>query len=142
MGYTRYYDVKEGIEEFSTTFLAEVLLAIGYAENNYNIKIKGWDGNGEPKINKEIISLNGDNENNLSHETLTIRVGKDQATGFNFCKTNEKPYDAVVSVILDKALEHGYIENLSCDGKSRQDDIANKIKEYIKITNTKNIKEL
>lgn len=63
------------------------------------------------------ISFNGDIENDLDHETFVFtqikREKYDYETdqdyenkgAFNFCKTNRKPYDALVWNVLRKAFE-------------------------------------
>ena len=67
--------------------------------------------------NLNFISFNGDNENDLDHETFIFEQIKrekydyetqddyDDLGAFNFCKTNRKPYDALVWNILRKAYQ-------------------------------------
>ena len=67
--------------------------------------------------NLNFISFNGDNENDLDHETFIFEQIKrekydyetqddyDDLGAFNFCKTNRKPYDALVWNILMKAYQ-------------------------------------
>ena len=67
--------------------------------------------------NLNFISFNGDNENDLDHETFIFEQTKrekydyetdedyDDLGAFNFCKTNRKPYDALVWNILRKAYQ-------------------------------------
>jgi len=67
--------------------------------------------------NTNFISFNGDNENDLDHETFIFEQTKrekydyetdedyDDLGAFNFCKTNRKPYDALVWNILRKAYQ-------------------------------------
>jgi len=63
------------------------------------------------------ISFNGDKQNDLDHETFIFTQIKrekydyetdddyDDLGAFNFCKTNRKPYDALVWNILRKAYQ-------------------------------------
>ena len=67
--------------------------------------------------NLNFISFNGDNENDLDHETFIFEQIKrekydyetdddyDNLGAFYFCKTNRKPYDALVWNILRKAYQ-------------------------------------
>ena len=67
--------------------------------------------------NLNFIYFNGDNENDLDHETFIFEQIKrekydyetqddyDDLGAFNFCKTNRKPYDARVWNILRKAYQ-------------------------------------
>lgn len=72
---------------------------------------------GKWQYSKKFICFNGDNEKDLDHETFifeqTKREKYDYETdeeyklkgAFNFCKTNRKPYDALVWNILRKAYQ-------------------------------------
>lgn len=72
-------------------------------------------GEGEPVITDTEIILNGDASQMLDGETFYLAQSYD---GFNFCKTNRKPYDEVVGAILICAIcsgAEGY-ESISSDG--------------------------
>lgn len=120
MGYTHYWKFKknDADAEFGKKFKTAVKLVktcfarlpkeveqefckwnddyteiIGTEKRLVPLKLKGWDGNGEPEITDTIVSFNGD----PSHESCVIRnVGTD----FNFCKTARKPYDVAVCITL------------------------------------------
>ena len=108
MGYTHYYTPKEStskkFEEFSTRCkkLYEALpeksgTAGGYASDQ-KIEIRGGDGTGKPEFTKEKVWFNGNSKNGTDHETLGIS-SKDK-NGWNFCKTQRKPYDLLVCAVL------------------------------------------
>ena len=92
MGYSRYW------ENLSKPISDETLEAI---KNIIDIAKKDYDIDIEVKsLTNELVMLNGDENKGLDHEDFVI----DLTPGFNFCKTNEKPYDVVVNAIL-KLLE-------------------------------------
>jgi hypothetical protein len=83
------------------------------------VTVTGPMGTGRPSITDEHISLNGDKAQNLDHETFylaktpseedrrfhqqfldTFGKGPTREIARGFCKTNGKPYDAVVASIL------------------------------------------
>lgn len=115
MGYTRYW--KRTDEPLNEDFLKDVNKVIKDAAK-MGIAIRGGDGTGEPVLELEEISLNGNGnaERDLSHETFFL--GKE--TGFNFCKTARKPYDYVVRTILRLALDYGIVTDVSDDGYNEQ----------------------
>jgi hypothetical protein len=100
MGYTHYFSkVKETRDDSLRfeMFANDVSRIIDYAVINYGIEIADACGEnlGKWEVSKEFVSLNGFGEN--SHETFYL--DKD-FSGFNFCKTARKPYDAVVTACL------------------------------------------
>jgi hypothetical protein len=57
--------------------------------------VAGPQGNGKAIVTSDLISLNGlDSE---SYETFHIPSGE---VGFSYCKTNQLPYDEIVTAIL------------------------------------------
>tara|TARA_Y100000401_G_C8132239_1_gene130701 strand:+ start:42 stop:449 length:408 start_codon:yes stop_codon:yes gene_type:complete len=50
----------------------------------------------------QCIEINGDSDKNLDHEPF---IFENKVSQFEFCKTNQKPYDWVVWLILSKAHE-------------------------------------
>lgn len=90
MGYTQYWGVNRRPNE---ELLADVKSIISKAESQ-GIIIRGWDGNGEPEITTDRISFNGDEATNNDYETFMLDGSS------SFCKTAEKPYDAVVCAVL------------------------------------------
>jgi hypothetical protein len=105
MGYTHYWNIKEPISADAFAKLQEGIKAIIQTANEAGISISDESTDGT-------IAFNGAGRD--AHETFVIQVGD---TGFNFCKTAEKPYDAVVcaSLILLKK-ELGAEVEVSSDG--------------------------
>ena len=96
---------------FSDEFLQEVRLLIAFACTNKDIQICGWDGTGEATITNRLISLNGCRKDNLDAQTFTLESDYKKSPKC-YCKTNGRPYDAVVSAILIKAMEYDYIYDM------------------------------
>ena len=92
MGFTRYWEnTKKPIDNETLETIKNI---IDIAKQDYNIDID------VKALTNMYIKLNGDENKGLDHEDFVI----DLTPGFNFCKTNEKPYDVVVNAIL-KLLE-------------------------------------
>jgi hypothetical protein len=62
------------------------------------------------------IKFNGNSAKGLDHESFWLALDPDvvAASGFEFCKTAQKPYDVVVTAILAVMAEVGL--NVSSDG--------------------------
>ena len=105
MGYTHYWTLKEPISADAFAKLQEGIKAIIETANEAGISISNESTDGT-------IAFNGAGRD--AHETFVIQVGDKE---FNFCKTAEKPYDAVVcaSLILLKK-ELGDKVTVSSDG--------------------------
>jgi hypothetical protein len=116
MGYTHYWRINSSFDvnkfaDFSSDCkkiaeMSGVLLGNGFGEEN-----------SEPKFSKETVCFNGIGEN--SHETFIVDV-KDM--GFQFCKTNMKPYDKVVVACL-LCLEY-YFDCVKVSSDGDNDDWA------------------
>jgi hypothetical protein len=112
MGYTNYWTpdtdkpVPSDNRKFMMAFTKE---AIRLSE----LKICGGDGFGEPSITEENIYFNGDASKGEDHETfaLEMRYGV-----WEFCKTNRKPYDALVKACLIMAKRLDILSVWSFDG--------------------------
>lgn len=89
------------------------------------MKISGWDGEGEPKLNKDEVKFNGNGA--LAHETFTfprtLQITEKSFSlykngyYFEFCKTARKPYDLFVTAVLLLAKKHfGESIRISSDG--------------------------
>ena len=105
MGYTHYWTIKEPISADAFAKLQEGIKAIIETATEAGIPIANESTDG-------VIVFNGVGAN--SHETFVIQVGDKE---FNFCKTAEKPYDAVVTaslILLKKEL--GDKVEVSSDG--------------------------
>ena len=97
-GYTNYWEQSEDFTSSEWSKIVRVAkAAIKKAEKQGIVIRDGW-GKGKPVVNNKEISLNGDAENNLDHETFYIT--KKLKDDWSFTKTARKPYDAVVATIL------------------------------------------
>ena len=97
-GYTNYWQQSEDFTSSEWSKIVRLAKAtIRKAEKQGIVIRDGW-GKGRPVVNNREISLNGDAENNLDHETFYIT--KKLKDDWSFTKTARKPYDAVVATIL------------------------------------------
>lgn len=85
MGFTRYWEFERlDIDKFKDfSEICRILI------ENMNVPLDGVS------INDSLVRFNGVDDD--AHETFYFAVFK---TGFNFCKTNLKPYDEVVFACL------------------------------------------
>ena len=113
MGYTRYWERTE--KPITEDFLEEVKKIIVDCAKK-GIAIRGRDGKGKPVVTTEIISLNGNADYGLYHESFVI----DGELGFQFCKTARKPYDYAVRKILKLAKDYGLVTKVSSDGANNK----------------------
>lgn len=101
MGYTHYWERRTG-EHDAVKFgeFARVAAIVVELATKRGVKIGDALGEGKPYvINEQKIALNGVGAE--SHESFVIARGSSEFGGeFDFCKTNEKPYDVVVVAIL------------------------------------------
>lgn len=113
MGYTHYWESKEPnfneekFVEFSQD--CEKILALAKQDG---IKLAGGLGEAEPITNEKIVWFNGVGDE--SHESFSMNQNEGD---FDFCKTNNKPYDIVVTACL-VMLKHHFRESVkvSSDG--------------------------
>lgn len=110
MGYTHYFKNLTVDETF-----AEAIREFVTAAESHGVRICGGLGDGEPHVGADYVSLNGDGEEGLDHETFYL---PSKPEGFNFCKTWRKPYDAVVvaSLIWAIVFEANGWEHIGSDG--------------------------
>jgi len=116
MGFTRYFEFFTDLDEdkfkdFSS--ICQVLV------DNMNVPLE------DITINDRQVRFNGVDED--GHETFYFGLDK---TGFNFCKTNVKPYDEVVCgcLYVAKVIFGDSIRiNQDCD-PSDDEDIVQKVK--------------
>lgn len=92
MGFTRYWENSKNLIDDKTLEAIKNIIDIAKQDYDIDIDVKA--------LTNMYIKLNGDENKGLDHEDFVI----DLTPGFNFCKTNEKPYDIVVNAIL-KLLE-------------------------------------
>lgn len=98
MGYSHYYEFKSDINGFSDEVIQDVEKVI---ERNKKLLAYSDIEEHDPKVTPEKIYFNGD------HETFVVEANTD----WNFCKTNQKPYDLAVCEVL-LVLKHHYGEEL------------------------------
>ena len=128
MGYTHYFKNK-GHEDDKINFLKvlddtrkmienlpEFSSSAGGYYGDKPIKLRGFDGSGEPVLNDDMIGFNGDGEFNLDHETFFVTPS---ATDFDFCKTARKPYDLMVCGVLISMKKHLKNFSYSSDGDKK-----------------------
>ncbi len=95
MGYTHYWELKEGITPETFANWTEGVKAIVECAIDAGIALGDGNGVDAPVIDENLVCFNGVGEN--GHETFGIALGD---TEYDFCKTNQKPYDAVVTASL------------------------------------------
>ena len=114
MGYTHYFEGSVSLDPTTQNEVRKLIIA----GQRQGIVLAGWDGTGEPTVNDEEIRLNGDASADLDHETFAIL---NDNSGFGFCKTALKPYDAVVGAILILLAEKNSTFSVSSDGTWEDD---------------------
>ena len=148
-GYTNYWTYfadearpEGGFDDQQWSALIRVTRAILEEAAKRGIVIAGPEGTGRPVVTEEVISLNGDRASKNDHETFYFMKAPSQediefhqelfgaASGRNgkfevakgFCKTNQKPYDAVVVSILAAAqrISKGYLKARTDGGAAKK----------------------
>ena len=119
MGFTRYWTFEKLDEEKFKNF-SSICRSI---MDNMNIPLDDID------VSDTLVRFNGVDE--YSHETFYFSINKG---GFNFCKTNLKPYDEIVCGCLYIAeLIFGDDIKISGDSDSLEDkDILTKVKSILR----------
>ena len=110
MGYTHYWEqFRDLTDDEWSRFIEHVNF---YAANEgWNI-LYGPSGTGRPIVQSDKVMLNGDARLGLAHDTFAVYKSKAEIAGysdtnglvygatFNLCKTNRKPYDKYVVLLL------------------------------------------
>jgi hypothetical protein len=128
MGFTRYWTLRKEIPQEKFDTIVEYTKVLLDKAKEDGIKIGKWDGEGgEPELEKDIISFNGVGDD--SHESFVLpRKPKEcewdrSRDGWDFCKTQHKPYDRVVYEVLYmtyKLLGDKYFEFSGDDGTNSE----------------------
>lgn len=120
MGYTRYYRIEGKIDPIKfKDYSKDCKIVCEEITKQTGHGIAGWDGKGEPSFEDEEISFNGIGD--LSHETFVLGP---ETSGFNFTKTQRKPYDKHVLSCLILAKEYfGDNIKVSSDGDNNDKEI-------------------
>lgn len=131
MGFTRYWENSKNLIDDKTLETIKNIIDIAKQDYDIDIDVKA--------LTNMYIKLNGDESKGLDHEDFVI----DLTPGFNFCKTNEKPYDIVVNAILKLLESTNKIHDVEKDDDSEEEkaeELLNKalsMKEILKIKITK-----
>ncbi len=109
MGYTHYWTIKGGLMYGTKEqMLANVRKVV---KAHRSIIQYDYDNSKAPHVTEESICFNGIEED--GHETFLVR----RFFGYDFCKTDRKPYDLpVCKVLLILKAHYGNHMDLSSDG--------------------------
>jgi hypothetical protein len=94
MGYTHYWSHPAIGEEEWAALMRDALVIITNMKKR-GIAITGWDGTGKPEIVPDMIRFNGADPDDYE----TFAIGRNH-TPFDFCKTEYRPYDLAVMLML------------------------------------------
>jgi hypothetical protein len=112
MGYTHYWNIKEGLTPAQFKEWSDGVKIIVDTAIEAGIQLGNGMGEDAPEIAENLVALNG--VGGGSHETFGITLSD---VGSDFCKTAEKPYDAVVTASLIHAkVIFGKSISVSSDG--------------------------
>ncbi len=128
MGYTHYH-IRDNRNKGSAYFYGKLALdakAIIAEAKKRGIAVCGYDGTGEPEFNEGYFRFNGNAEAGEDYETFawealpTQQAWEAERGGndiFDFCKTQYRPYDAVVTAVLIRAkVIYGDLVTVRSDG--------------------------
>lgn len=120
MGYTRYYRIEGKIDPIKfKDYSKDCKMVCEEITKQSGHRLAGWNGEGEPRFEDEGILFNGVGD--LSHETFGLGP---ETSGFNFTKTQRKPYDKHVLACLILAKEYfGDNIKVSSDGDNNDKEI-------------------
>lgn len=138
MGYTRYFELYKPISEEKFKQYSEVCKTVCEAiQEKEDYQLGDWEGseNG-PTFDENETSFNGLGDED-SHETFSIRRNK---TGFEFTKTNRKPYDSSVCACLYIAKQmFGDDIRVSNDGDNDDEKVQNFVRQHLRDSNINNL---
>ena len=130
MGFTRYYTVNGKIDpEKFKSYSRDCKIICDYITEEYGHEIAGYDGSGDAIFSEEEVCFNSKGDED-SHETFSLET---TSKGFNFTKTNLKPYDKHVYACL--FLAKYYFDHIVVTGDGEDDDykeITSKIQSLIR----------
>jgi hypothetical protein len=106
LGYTHYWSQKRNLTDDEwTAIIGDFGEIFKYAQHVANVPLANGCGDAgtQPEIDENHISFNGVGDD--AHETLLVNRMREKAweggeLGGDFCKTDRKPYDAVVTACL------------------------------------------
>ena len=112
MGYTHYWNIKDGLTPAQFKEWSDGVKIIADTAIEAGIQLGNGLGFDAPRIEETLVALNG--VGGGGHETFGITLSD---VGSDFCKTAEKPYDAVVTASLIHAkVIFGNLISVSSDG--------------------------
>ncbi len=125
MGYSHYWKFREekapvefenGAEKFANAAYLGVKLCNKVRE--MGIEICGGDGHFTPAFSKGKVVFNGSADKGEAYETFSVRPDDGM---WDFCKTEEKPYDLLVCLML-LAFKHFFKDDFeyTSDGITRE----------------------
>jgi hypothetical protein len=94
MGYTHYWN-HDGIDEEQWAGIMRDALIILSNVRARGITLAGGNGTGKPEITADMIRFNGADPDDYE----TFAIGRNH-TSFDFCKTEYRPYDLAVMLML------------------------------------------
>lgn len=125
MGYTRYWDIKNDLDDYRFLKFKEFCNQI---VELFDIPLE------DIVITDNVVRFNGVDDD--AHETFVFS----KKSGFNFCKTQRKPYDAVVCACLLTAMDiFGSDISFSSDGDNNDDKVKQNLKLLIRDRKLNNI---
>ncbi len=143
MGFTRYWTIKKEIPKRKFDKFIEYAKIVVVHNQTEGMKLGDFGGEDEPIFEKELLGLNGTGDE--AHESFVIRrIPKicewdRKNDGWEFCKTNAKPYDRVVYELLYLARhifgDKYFVFNGDDDGEVEDGDTAYDITNLNKIIN-------
>lgn len=145
MGYSHYFTfkaVKRGTTKQVNANFAKAVQACQALVYTYNktrtdeTRLAGYTAHTKPGAYGG-LKFNG--TDNLSHEDFIIREHYKENVGFNFCKTNQKPYDEVVTACLC-ILKHYLGDNIDVDSDGDSLDWVHGLELARKATGVKTVK--
>ena len=98
MGYSHRWTIKEEITPAKFSEWVNCVKEIVETAIDAGIPLGNGLGEDVPEIAENLVAFNG--VGNQGHEVFGIALGD---SGFDFCKTAEKPYDAAVTASLISA---------------------------------------
>jgi hypothetical protein len=108
MGYTHYWRQPEAVDaDKFAAFTKKVAMIIRVADDA-GIPLGDVMGQGSPELTEKMIAFNGFGK--FGYESFVIENGEE----FSFCKTAQRPYDAVVTatlIALKRELGDAFIVN-------------------------------
>jgi len=111
MGYTHYWRQPETVDaDKFAAFTKKVAMIIRVADDA-GIPLGDVMGQGSPDLSATMVSFNGFAQ--FGNESFVLENGEE----FSFCKTGQRPYDAVVTaVLICLKKEFGSAFQVSSDG--------------------------